>query len=333
MSTRIWWLMGLAAVVTLAVAVPQAQRGGGAPRRRRRRSATPVAKADARVMKLKETVSADVQSMFDLGQQMVDMVFSFGELGFQEFETQRVPHRHPQEERLHHRDRLRRHSHGVGGALGVGQAGDRARLRRRLHPAGVAEAGRRLSRPDRRRRAGHGEGHNSGTPLNIVAALAVKQHDGAREAARHDPASGRASPRSWWAPRRTTCARACSRTSTSCSTTTSAPTCDVGWGDGGGNGLVSVEYTFHGETRAQRRRPVARPLGARRRRADERRLELPPRAPAPAAALALRHHQRRRPAQRRAAQRQRLVLLPRDQLRADQEASGRSATRWPRARR
>ena len=25
--------------------------------------------------------------MFDLGQQMVDMVFSFGELGFQEFET------------------------------------------------------------------------------------------------------------------------------------------------------------------------------------------------------------------------------------------------------
>ena len=40
-------------------------------------------------MKLKEAASADVLSMYDLGQQMVDMVFSFGELGFQEFETQR----------------------------------------------------------------------------------------------------------------------------------------------------------------------------------------------------------------------------------------------------
>ena len=42
-----------------------------------------MAKADARVMKLKETVSADVLANFKLGQEMVDSVFSFGELGFQ----------------------------------------------------------------------------------------------------------------------------------------------------------------------------------------------------------------------------------------------------------
>ena len=42
--------------------------------------------------------------------------------------------------------------------------------------------------------------------------------------------------------------KASSRTSTSCSTTTSAATSERGWGEGGGNGLISVEYTFEGET-------------------------------------------------------------------------------------
>ena len=54
----------------------------------------------------------------------------------------------------------------------------------------------------------------------------------------------------------------------------------VSWGDGGGNGMVSVRVHLRGRDGAQRRRAVARPVGARRRGADERRLELPPRAPA-----------------------------------------------------
>ena len=45
-----------------------------------------------------------------------------------------------------------------------------------------------------------------------------------------------------------------------------------------------------GRERARRRRAVARPVGARRGRADGRRLEFPPRASAAAAALAQRHH-------------------------------------------
>ena len=45
-------------------------------------------------------------------------------------------------------------------------------------------------------------------------------------------------------------------------------------GRGGGTGLVSVEYTFDGRERARGGAPVARPLGARRRRADGHRLEL-----------------------------------------------------------
>ena len=54
-------------------------------------------------------------------QQMNDQVFSFGELGFQEFETLEVPDRHPREERLHDRARHRRHADRVDG-----DAGDRA---------------------------------------------------------------------------------------------------------------------------------------------------------------------------------------------------------------
>ena len=84
----------------------------------------------------------------------------------------------------------------------------------------------------------------------------------------------------------------------------------VSWGDGGGTGLVSVLYSFKGESAHAAGAPVARPQRARRRRADERRLELPARASAAVAAVALRDQGRRRSAERRAADRVGLVLLP-----------------------
>ncbi len=89
MSTRNWWLAGFAGVVAVTIAAPEAQRGGTAPAEQPTPLATTVANPDARIMKLKEAASADVLSMYDLGQQMVDSEFSFGELGFQEFETTR----------------------------------------------------------------------------------------------------------------------------------------------------------------------------------------------------------------------------------------------------
>src|SRR5918996_1589099 len=47
------------------------------------------ARDDARIERLKQEAAADVESMKEFTQQMVDSVFSFGELGFQEFETHR----------------------------------------------------------------------------------------------------------------------------------------------------------------------------------------------------------------------------------------------------
>ena len=45
--------------------------------------------ADARLEEFKNEAVVDVESRRDFTQQMVDMVYSFNELGFQEFETQR----------------------------------------------------------------------------------------------------------------------------------------------------------------------------------------------------------------------------------------------------
>ena len=247
MSTRIWWLMGLAALVTLAAAVPQAQRGGGAAPEPPTPLATPVVKADARVMKLKETVSADVLSMYDFGQQMVDTVFSFGELGFQEFETQRY---------------LTGILKQNGFTIETGVAG--------IPTAWVARYGsgkpvialgsdvdcipQASQKPGVAYRdeivpgaPGHGEGHNSGTPLNILAAIAVKRVMEREKL----PGTIMIWP-----------GIAEEQLGTKAFYVRAGLFKDVdlvlynhvgsglstSWGDGGGNGLISVEYTFEGET-------------------------------------------------------------------------------------
>ena len=248
-------------------------------------------------------------------------IFSFGELGFQEIETNRYLIDILEEERLHRAERRRRHSDRVHGDLGIGQAGARARLRHRRHPAGVAEAGRRLPRADDRRRAGSRRRHNSGQALNITAAIAVKK------IMEREKLPG--TIRIWTGTAeelvgtKAYFVRAGLFKDVDVALFTHVGNeLGVSWGDRDGTGLVSVQYSFRGETRARGRRAVARPQRARRRGADGHRLELPPRAPAARAALALRHHRRRRPAQRRPADRVGLVLLPPDHVSEDQGAVG-----------
>ena len=93
--------------------------------------------------------------MKDFTQQMVDQIFSYGELGFQEFETHTYLVDVLKKNGFDGRGGRRRHSDGVHGDVGQRQAGDRARLRHRRHSAGVAEAGRRriTSRSSKARRA------------------------------------------------------------------------------------------------------------------------------------------------------------------------------------
>ena len=86
---------GLIAITALLVVTATAPPSGQTPppptSPDAKASSTTPADADPRLAKLKQALAADIKStaMFDLGQQMNDMVFSFGELGFQEFETQK----------------------------------------------------------------------------------------------------------------------------------------------------------------------------------------------------------------------------------------------------
>ncbi len=135
------------------------------------------ADVDPRVVKLKALVDADVSSpaMFDLGQQMNDMVFSFGEIGFQEFETQKYLGRLLRENGFTVQD-------GVAGIptawvarWGSGQPVIAFGSDIDGIPQGSQKPGVAYHDPMVEGAPGHGEGHNSGTPLNIVAALAVKR--------------------------------------------------------------------------------------------------------------------------------------------------------------
>src|SRR5262245_58902087 len=68
----------------LLMAALDAQRGrGGAPSQ----PTAPTPPGPPHVEALKKEVAADVESMRAMTQQMVDQVLSYGELGFQEFET------------------------------------------------------------------------------------------------------------------------------------------------------------------------------------------------------------------------------------------------------
>jgi aminobenzoyl-glutamate utilization protein B len=248
MSRRIW-LGGLALAIAVTSVDPLAgQRpGGGAPEPPPTPLATTVGKPDARTMKLKETVSADVLSMYDLGQQMVDSVFSFGELGFQEFETQRYL-----------TGILKQNGFTIeAGVAGIPTAwvarfgSGRPVIALGSDVDGIPQASQKPGVAYRDQivegAPGHGEGHNSGTPLNILAAIAVK-----RVMEREKlpgtiliwpgVAEEQLGTKAYYVRAglfKDVDAVLYNHVGSNLSTS---------WGDGGGNGLISVEYTFEGET-------------------------------------------------------------------------------------
>ena len=137
----------------------------------------------------KKDLSAEIDGMKDFTQQMVDQVFSFGELGFQEVETSKYLTGILEEERVQRRGARRRNPDGVDG-----DAGGRASRSSRSAPTSTAFRRRRRSRASRitirssRARPGTAKGHNSGMPLNITAALALKKIMERDRIAGHDSA-------------------------------------------------------------------------------------------------------------------------------------------------
>jgi len=185
-----------------------------------------------------------------------------------------------------------------------------------LHPQASQKPGVAYHDPIIEGAPGHGEGHNSGQPLNIVAAIAVKRvMERAKLPARSD--CGRASRRSWSAasvpdPLGVLQGRDVALFAHVDNNMT------VSWGTYTGTGLVSVEYSFKGESA----HAAAQPWQGRSALDAVELMDVGWNFRREHLRLSQRshygHHERRRPAQRRPGERERVVLFPRVGLRAHQ---------------
>ena len=123
----------------------------------------------------KANVVADVDRMAKQSQVMVDMVFSFGELGFQEVETSKYLTGILKKEGF-------KIEQGIAGiptawiaSWGTGKPVIALGSDVDCIPQASQKPGVAYHDPLIEGAPGHGEGHNSGVPLNITAAIAVKR--------------------------------------------------------------------------------------------------------------------------------------------------------------
>src|SRR5580693_9663529 len=124
---------------------------------------------------MKADLNGEIDHMKKQAQVMVDSVFSFGELGFQEFETSKYLTGILEKEGF----KIERNYAGIPTAFvaswGEGKpvislGSDIDDIPQASQKPGVA-----YHDPTIVGAPGHGEGHNSGMPLQIIAALAVKK--------------------------------------------------------------------------------------------------------------------------------------------------------------
>src|SRR5262245_13289604 len=162
------WAVATITVVLSLVASPSMQSGSTPPR-------VAVAPTPPKLADYKKEAAASIDGMYDFAQQMVDSVFSFGELGFQEFETQRYLTGILEKEGF----TIQRGVAGIPTAwtarFGSGKPVIALGSDVDCIPQASQKPGVAYRAPIIDGAPGHGEGHNSGVPLNIVAAIAVKR--------------------------------------------------------------------------------------------------------------------------------------------------------------
>jgi aminobenzoyl-glutamate utilization protein B len=220
---------------------------GAAPPQKGKPKAPPANAAEARLDVLKRDVAAEIDGLAVLTQQMVDSIFSFGEPGFQEFETARYSigilrqHGFDVQENVAGIPTAWMASWGSGKpVIAIGSDVD-----------GLLETNQKPGIPRHEPfvegAPGHGEGHNSGIPLSITAALALKKimereklpgtlkiWPGIAE----ELIAGKA-----WLVR-----EGCFKDADVVLFSHVSSGFGVSWGAGGGTGLVSVEYAFSGQS-------------------------------------------------------------------------------------
>ena len=239
-------LLGALALSATAVSVPFAQGAGqqGPPPPPPPMS---IPKDDARIARLKAEAAADVESMKDRTQQMVDSIFSFGELGFQERET----HRYVVDILKKNGFTVEEGVAGIPTAFMASWGSGKPVIALGSDIDGIPQASQKPGvayfDPLVEGAPGHGEGHNSGVPLNITAALAVKK------IMEREKLSG--TIRLWPGTAEelvgTKAYFVRAGLFKDVDVALFAHVSDnfsVSWGDRDGTGLVSVEYSFKGQT-------------------------------------------------------------------------------------
>ena len=195
---------------------------------------------------LKKELITEIDNQKKAAQQMVDMVFSFGELGFQEYETSKYL-----------TDILKKNGftvqQGISGIptawiakwgsgkplIAIGSDID-------CIPKASQKPGVAYHSPIVIGAPGHGEGHNSGQPLNILAVLALKKVM-ERE---HIPGTIMMWPgvaEELLGTKAYYIRDGYFKDVDACIFTHVGNNLTVGYGDNGNNGLVSIKYNFSGQ--------------------------------------------------------------------------------------
>jgi aminobenzoyl-glutamate utilization protein B len=227
--TPAWTLLVL--LLCGAAAAPSARQGG----------------EDGRIDAYKREVASNVDGMAKMAQEMVDSVFSFSELAHQEFETSRYLTGVLERNGFS----VRRGVAGMPTAWVATWGSGKPVIALGSDIDGIPQASQKPGVPYRdpliAGAPGHGEGHNSGVPLNIVAALAVKR---IMERERlpgtivlwPGVAEELLASKAWFV-------RDGLFKDVDISLFAHVDSnMRVSWGSTGANGLVSIEYTFSGES-------------------------------------------------------------------------------------
>ena len=206
-----------------------------------------TAKDDARVERLKHQASEDVDAMATFTQQMVDQIFSFGELGFQEQET----HRYLVDVLRKNGFTVQEGIAGIPTAFMATWGSGKPVLALGSDIDGIPQASQKpgvgYHSPLIEGAPGHGEGHNSGQAVNITAALAVKklmEREKLPGTIRIWPGTAEelVGTKAYFVR------EGFFKDVDVALFTHVGNDLSVSWGDREGTGLVSVEYTFRGQT-------------------------------------------------------------------------------------
>ena len=267
---------------------------------------------DVNTSGLKARVIESVNDHAKLAQVINDSLFSFGELGFHEYETSK----HLTATLEAHGFAVQRGVAGMptgwvarwgsGGPV-IAMGSDTDALPNVSQKPGVA-----WHEPMVEGAPGHGEGHNSGQAVNITAALALK------ETMQREGIPGTLVL--WPGIAEELLAGKAFQVRDGLFDGVDAVifthvgfAMETGWGEvRGAGGLISAEYTFHGASAHAAAAPWRGRSALDAVELDECRLEHAPRASAARATLALHHHLWRRATERGAGAGEGLVLCARD---------------------